>query len=55
MKYIIHFCAVSLFGLPAVVAGYLFYVIRSGFATGSYIADRHEDVSIEKFCKKGKP
>jgi hypothetical protein len=51
MKYILNFIATVFFGWPALVLGYLFAAIRSGWAVGVHLQDAHEDAAIEKFIR----
>lgn len=51
MKYVINFICTVLISLPATVVGYLYAAIVSGFRTGLFIYDRHEDASIKKWVK----
>jgi hypothetical protein len=52
MKYVIYIMAVVLFGWPALIVGYICWVIVSGFKAGTFICERHEDAAIDKFTKK---
>ena len=52
MKYVINIMAVVLFGWPALIVGYIWRVIVSGFTAGTFIYGRHEDAAIDKFTKK---
>jgi hypothetical protein len=52
MKYVINIMAVVLFGWPALIVGYIWWVIVSGFKAGTFICERHEDAAIDKFTKK---
>jgi hypothetical protein len=52
MKYVINIMAVVLFGWPALIVGYIWQAIVSGFETGTFIYERHEVAAIDKFTKK---
>jgi hypothetical protein len=52
MKYVINIMAVVLFGWPALIVGYIWQAIVSGFETGTFIYERHEAAAIDKFAKK---
>ena len=52
MKYVIHIMAVVLFGWPALIVGYIWKTIVSGFKSGTFICKRHETAAINKFTKK---
>ena len=54
MKYVINIMAVTLFGWPALIVGYICRTIVSGFEAGTFIYERHEDAAIDKFTKKPK-
>ncbi len=52
MKYVINIVAIGLFGWPALIVGYVWQTIVSGFETGTFIYERHEAAAIDKFTKK---
>jgi len=52
MKYVINIMAVVMFGWPALIVGYIWQTIVSGFETGEYFYEKHEAASINKFVKK---
>jgi hypothetical protein len=52
MKYVINIMAVVIFGWPALIVGYVWQTIVSGFETGTFIYERHEAAAIDKFTKK---
>lgn len=52
MKYVINIVAMTLFGWPALIVGYVWQTIVSGFETGTFIYERHEAAAIDKFTKK---
>ena len=54
MKYVISIMAVVLFGWPALIVGYIWKTIVSGFEAGTFICERHEDAAIDKFTTKSK-
>jgi hypothetical protein len=51
MKYITIVITYLFFSWPALVLGYLFAAIRSGWAVGVHLQDVHEDAAIEKFIR----
>lgn len=53
MKYVFNVVATLLFGWPALVVGYVFGSIASGWSVGRFLQNMHEDAAIEKFAKKG--
>jgi hypothetical protein len=52
MKYAINIVAMTLFGWPALIAGYIWRAVVSGFETGTFLHEKHEDAAIDKFTKK---
>jgi hypothetical protein len=43
-----------LLGYPAMVAGYLWGAIHSGFATGAFFYDRHEGLNVDGYLTERK-
>ena len=52
MKYVISIMAMTLFGWPALIVGYVWETIVSGFKAGTFICEIHADAAIDKFTKK---
>ena len=55
MKYVFNILAVIFIGWPSVVAGYLWSAASSGWSTGCFLYQRHEDAAIRKFTKGDTP
>ena len=51
MKYVFNILAVTFIGWPSAVAGYLWSAASSGWSTGCFLYQRHEDAAIRKFTK----
>jgi hypothetical protein len=51
MKLLIHFLAFFFLGWPALIAGYLWACVTSGWTTGKHMHDRHEDAAIKRWVK----
>jgi hypothetical protein len=49
MKYVVHMLVMELFGYPALVVGYVWNEIVSGFSVGMRLCDEHEAAAIDKF------
>jgi len=52
MKYVINMVAVVLIGWPALIVGYIWKLIVSGFEAGTCIFEKHQAAAIDKFTKK---
>ncbi|WP_157979258.1 hypothetical protein [Rhodoferax ferrireducens] len=52
MKYLVHFITYIWFSFPAMLVGYIFHAITTGFADGVFLYEAHEDAAIAKFCKE---
>lgn len=53
MKYVFNGVSTVLCAWPALVAGYIFGAVRSGWSAGRILQEMHEDAAIEKFVNKG--
>ena len=52
MKYILNILSVTFIGWPSLVAGYLWSAASSGWSTGHFLYQRHEDEAIRKFTRE---
>ena len=52
MKYAIHFLAFFFVGWPSLIAGYVWAAICSGWKTGAFMHQHHEDAAIDKWRRK---
>ena len=55
MKYVFNILAVTFIGWPSAVAGYLWSAASSGWSTGCFLYQRHEDAAILKFTEGDTP
>ena len=55
MKYVLNILAVTFIGWPSAVVGYLWSAASSGWSTGCFLYQRHEDAAIRKFIQKDTP
>jgi len=51
MKYLGNILTTLLLGWPALVVGYAYAALKSGFLTGQAMQDRHEVAAIKRFVK----
>ena len=51
MKYVFNILAVTFIGWPSAVAGYLWSAASSGWSTGCFLYQRHEDAAVRKFTE----
>jgi hypothetical protein len=50
MKYLVNVTANLLLGWPSLAVGYMVAAIISGFKTGKYMYEDHEEAALYKFC-----
>lgn len=51
---VVNIVCLLLLGYPAMAIGYLWGAIRSGFTTGAFFYDRHEDQNVGGFVTERK-
>lgn len=51
MKYVFNIITVVIFGYPSLILSYIVSAIISGWSTGKYLFNKHEDESIKRFVK----
>lgn len=55
MNYVLNFITVLFFAWPAQIIGYIVAAIVSGYKTGVFLYNRHEQAAINKFVHKTAP
>ena len=51
VKYLANILTTVLLCWPALVVGYAYAAIRSGFSAGTFMQDQHEIAAIKRFVK----